>query len=195
MPQVIRAFLSTEARQERANCSVDLRNGSRFGAAQTFFEFAVSHLNRVEVRRIFRQVPERRARLFDDLANTRTQMDPTIVDDDNVTAPQCWTQTLLQIGQKHLCGHCSPKRHWRSHFVVPQCRYEGDCLPASKRNTTDHSDSPRSTPSEPHHAGGDSSFVKKHQSGRVKQPLLSNPTSARSGHICSLSLGGLQAFF
>src|SRR5437868_10884104 len=119
MPQVIRAFLSTEPRQERANCSVDLRNGSRFGAAQTFFEFAVSHLNRVEVRRIFRQVPERRARRFDDLANARTQMDPTIVDDDNVTAPQCWTQTLLQIGQKHLCGHCSLKRHWRSHFVVP----------------------------------------------------------------------------
>src|SRR2546423_13668791 len=133
MPQVIRAFLSTEARQERANCSVDLRNGSRFGAAQTFFEFAVSHLNRVEVRRIFRQVPERRARRFDDLANARTQMDPTIVDDDNVTAPQCWTQTLLQIGQKHLCGHCSLKRHCRSHFVVPQCRYEGDCLPASKQ--------------------------------------------------------------
>jgi hypothetical protein len=25
--------------------------------------------------------------------------------------------------------------------------------------------------------------------------LLSNPTSARSGHICSLSLGGLQTFF
>src|SRR5437868_15512732 len=72
MPQVIRAFLSTEPRQERANCSVDLRNGSRFGAAQTFFEFAVSHLNRVEVRRIFRQVPERRARLFDDFANAVT---------------------------------------------------------------------------------------------------------------------------
>jgi hypothetical protein len=25
--------------------------------------------------------------------------------------------------------------------------------------------------------------------------LLSNPTSPRSSHICSLSLGGLQAFF
>jgi hypothetical protein len=28
---------------------------------------------------------------------------PAIVDDD-VTALQCWTQTLLQIGQKHLSG-------------------------------------------------------------------------------------------
>jgi hypothetical protein len=31
--------------------------------------------------------------------------------------------------------------------------------------------------------------------GGVKQALLSDPTSARSGHICSLSLGSLQAFF
>src|SRR3954464_11127611 len=106
MPQVIRAFLSTEARQERANCSVDLPNGSRFGAAQTFFEFAVSHLNRVEVRRIFRWLAERRARLFDDLANTRTQMDPTIVDDGNGTAPQCWTQTLRPRGRKQPGVHC-----------------------------------------------------------------------------------------
>jgi hypothetical protein len=64
----------------------------------------------------------------------------------------------------------------------------------SKGNATDHSDPPRSAPPEPHHAGGNSSFVKKHQSGRVKQALLSNPTSARASHICSLSLGSLQAF-
>ena len=32
MPQVICAFLNTEARQERADRSVDTHNGSRFGA-------------------------------------------------------------------------------------------------------------------------------------------------------------------
>jgi hypothetical protein len=78
---------------------------------------------------------------------------------------------------------------------VAHCRNKRDCLPASKRNPTDYSGPPRSAPSGPHHAGGDSSFVEKHQSCRIKQPLLSKPTSARSSHICSLSLGGLQAFF
>jgi hypothetical protein len=195
MSQVIGAFLSTEGRQERSNGSVNLCNGSRFGAPEELLEFAVSHLDRVEVRRVFRQVSQCRSTPFDDLANARTHVRPAIVNHDRVTAAQRWTQTLLQIGKKHFSGHGSLKSHRRSHFVVPHCRYKGDRLPGSKRNATDHSDSPRSAPPEPHHAGGDSSFVKKHQSGRVKQALLSNPTSARASHICSLSLGSLQAFF
>jgi len=195
MPQVIRAFLSTEARQERADCSVDTHNGSRFDATQELLEFAVCHLDWVEVRGVFRQVPEGRAGLFDDLANAGAHVGPAIVDDDDVTAPQCWTQTLLQIGQKHLCRHGSFERHRRSHFVVPHCRYEGDRLPGPKRNATDYSHSTRSASSKSYHSGSDSRFVEKHQSGGIKQALLSDPTSARSSHICSFSLGSLQAFF
>jgi hypothetical protein len=67
-------------------------------------------------------------------------------------------------------------------------------VPSSKRNATDYSHSPQSASSEPHHAGGNSGFVKKHQPGGVKQALLPDPTSASSGYICSLSLGSLQAF-
>lgn len=195
MSQVIGAFLSTECRQEGPDCSANLCNRSRCGAPEEFLEFAVSHLDRVEVRRIFRQISQHRSSVFDDLANTRAHVHPAIVNHDDVTPLECWTQTLLQIGEKHFSGHGSLKGHRRSHFVVPHCRYESDCLPASKRNATNHSNSPLSAPSEPHHAGGDSSFIKKHQFCRIKQPLLSNPTSARSSHICSLSLGGLQAFF
>src|SRR5438128_2128610 len=103
MPQVVRAFLSTDGWQERANCSVDLRKGSRFGATQKFLEFAVSHLNRVEVRRIFRQVAKRGSYLFNYLSDAGTGVRPAIVDDHDVPALQCWT--LLQISQKHLSGH------------------------------------------------------------------------------------------
>ena len=132
MPKVIRAFLSTEAGQERADCSTDTHNGSRFGATQELLELAVGHLDWVEIRGIFRQVPERRADLFDDLANAGTHVGPAIVDDDDVTALQRWTQTLLQIGHKHLCRHGSFECHRRRHSVVPHCRYEGDCLPGQR---------------------------------------------------------------
>src|ERR1700730_9538090 len=115
MPQVIRAFLSTEARQERADCPVHTHNGSGFGATQELLEFAVCHLDRVEVRGVFRQVPKRCSSLFDNLLNAGTGVDPAIVDDNDVTTLQCWTQTLLQISQKHLCRHSSFERHWRSH--------------------------------------------------------------------------------
>jgi len=195
MSQVVRAFLSTETWQERANCPPDLHNGSRSGTTKEFLEFAVGHLDRVEVGGIFRQVPKRRSSLFNDLANPGTDVHSAVVDDDDVTAPQCWAQTLLQIGQKYLSGHGSLKGHWRSHFIVPQRSYERDCLPGAKRYATDHSHPPPSAPSEPNHAGGDGGFVEKYQSGGVKQALLSDPKSTRSRHICSLSFSSLQAFF
>ncbi len=51
----------------------------------------------------------------------------------------------------------------------------------------------RPTP-EPHHVGADRSLVDKHQLGGIKHALLSHPTSARAGHVRSLSFRGLQAF-
>src|SRR5580704_7345559 len=107
MPQVICAFFSAEARQEQAECSVDSRNGSRFDATQKLLEFAICHLDRVEVRGVFRQIPKRCPSLFDNLAHAGTGVGSAIVDDDDVTALQRWTKTLLQIGQKHLCCHGS----------------------------------------------------------------------------------------
>jgi hypothetical protein len=78
---------------------------------------------------------------------------------------------------------------------VTQGGHEGDRLPFSKRDTADQPDAPRSTSSEPYHIGADRSLVDKHQSSGIKHALLSDPTSARAGHICSLPFLGLQAFF
>src|SRR5262249_51992982 len=59
----------------------------------------------------------------------------------------------------------------------------------------DQPDASRSAPAEPHHVGTDRSLVDKDQPGWIKHALLSNPTSACAGHVCSLSFFGLQAFF
>ena len=52
-----------------------------------------------------------------------------------------------------------------------------------------------SAASQPHHVGADRSLVDKHQAGRIKHALLSDPAPARAGHVRSLPLRGLQAFF
>src|SRR5262245_58162611 len=112
MPQEICALLRTEVRQEGANCSVNLRNGSRFSRAQELLEFAVSQFDRVEVRGIFRQVPKRRSSLFDQLANARTGMGSAIVDNDDVTALE-GSRTMLVVTavssrNTSLAGSSSP---------------------------------------------------------------------------------------
>jgi hypothetical protein len=85
--------------------------------------------------------------------------------------------------------------HWGDHFIVTQGGHERDRLPFSERDVADHPAATRSAPSEPHHIGADRSLVDKYQSSGIKHALLSDPTSARAGHIGSLPLLRLQAFF
>src|SRR6266849_649173 len=195
MPEVIGAFLSTELWHERANCSVETRNSSRGNLAQECLEFAVRQLDGIEVGRILRQVANRRPSLLNRLPDAGDFVGSEVIHHDNVVAPECWNQALLNVGQEYLSGHGPLDYHWRGHFVVTQGGHEGDRLPFSKRDAANHPDTSRSPPSEPHHIGADRSLVEKHQPGGVKHALLSDPTSARSGHVCSLSLRRLQAFF
>jgi len=195
MPEVVGAFLSTELRHERANCLVEPPNSARGNLAQQGFEFAVGQLDGIEIGRVIRQVANCRARFLNRLPDASHLVGLEVVHHDDVVAPERWDQALLDVGPEHLSRHRPINDHRRGHLVVPQGGYEGDRLPFSKRDVADQSDTSRSTPTEPHHIGADSSLVDKHQPGGIKHALLSNPTSARAGHVCSLSFLGLQAFF
>src|ERR1700676_4960086 len=195
MAEIVGTFLRTELWDKRADCSIEGWNGSRSHFAQECFEFAVRHLDWIEVWRVLRQVANRRPRFLNRLSNTGNQVHPAVIHDDDVIAPERENQALLDIGEKHLTVHGTLDHHWRGHFIVAQGGHEGDCLPCSERNGADHPDAPWSSPPEPHHVGADRRLIDKHQPGRIKHALLSNPTSARLRHICSLPFGSLQAFF
>jgi len=195
MPEVVATFSRTELWHEGANCSIEARNGSRGNFAQQSFEFAVRQLDRVEVGRVFRQIADGRPDFLDRIANAGDQVDSAIVHDDDIVAPECGDQALLDIGEEHFSGHGTLDHHWRGHLIVAQGAHEGDRLPCSKRNGADHPGAPWSAAPEPRHIGADRSLVEKHQPRGIKHALLSHPASARAGHVRSLSFRGLQAFF
>src|SRR5712691_771070 len=196
MPEVVGAFLSTElARHERANCSVETPNSPRGNLAQQCFEFAVRQLDGIEVGRVLRQVANCRARFLNCLPDAWDLVGSEVIHHHDVVAVERRNQALLDIGQEYLSAHGPFDHHWCGHFIVPQGRHEGDRPPFSKRDMADQPDAARSPSPEPHHVGADRSLVDKHQPSGVKHALLSDPTSARSGHICSLPFHGLQTFF
>src|ERR1700681_1676847 len=195
MREIVGTFLRAEQWDERANCSTEARNSSRSHLAQESLEFAVRQLDRIEIRRVLRQVANCRPLFLDRFPNAGTHMDSAVVHHHDVVAPERGNQALLDIGEEHLSGHCTLEHHWRGHFIVAQGGHKGDCLPCSKRNGSDHPDATWCPPPEPHHVRADRSLVDKHQPGGIKHALLSYPKSARSRHICSLPFGGLQAFF
>src|SRR6266478_1680741 len=163
MPEVIGAFSSTELRYERANCPVETWNGSLGGLAQESFEFAVRHLDRVEVRRVLRQITQCRLRFLDRLSDAGHLVGRKVVYHDDVVSLERGNQALLDIGQEHLSVHGSLEHHRGGHFVVTQGGHEGDRRPFSKRNAADQSDAARGPASQPHHIGADRSLVDKYQ--------------------------------
>src|SRR5580693_6654174 len=195
MGEVVGAFPSTDLRYERTNCAVETRNGARGNLAQQRFEFAVGQLDRVEVGRVLRQIANRRPRFLDRLSNAGDQVDSAIVHDDDVVAPERRNQTLLDIGEEHLSGQGTLDHHRRGHLIVAQGGHEGDRLPLPKWDAADQPDAARCTPPQPHQIGADRSLIDEHQSGGVKHALLPDPASARAGHVRSLPLRRLQAFF
>ena len=195
MPEVVGTFLSAKLWHERANFSVETRNSPLGSLAQECFEFAVGHLDGIEVGRVLRQVAQCRPRFLNRLPDACDLVDLEVIHHDDVVALERWDQALLDIGQEHLSRHRPVDHHRRGHFVMPQGGHEGDRLPFAKRNAADQPHSPRSAPPEPRHIGADRSLVDKHQPGGVKHALLSDPASARAGHVCPLTFRGLQAFF
>src|SRR5271167_4300381 len=79
MPEIVGTFLRTELRDEGADGSVKAWDGSRCHFTQECLEFAVRHLDGIEVGRIFRQVTQCRAHCFDSPANAGPQMDPAVI--------------------------------------------------------------------------------------------------------------------
>src|SRR3954453_19043708 len=99
MHEIVGTFLWAELRDERANCSIEARNSSRCNLAEECLEFAVSHLDRVEVGRVFRQVTKGRVRFLDRCPNARPEMDAAIVHHNNVVTFERGNQALHDISE------------------------------------------------------------------------------------------------
>src|ERR1700681_3311543 len=195
MLEVVGTFSSTEAWQERANGSPKTRNRSLGGLAQKCFEWAEGQLDGIEVGRVLGQVTKCRPCTLDRVPYARAFVSADIVHHDDIAALENRNQGLLDIGLEHLCVHGTLDHHRGSHFIVTQGCHEGDRLPFSTRGTPDHLDASRTATPKSHHPGGDRSLVNKHQPGRIKHALLSNPAPARPGHVGALLFCRPQTLF
>src|ERR1700736_2104746 len=120
MTEIVGTFVRAELWDERANCSREARNSSGCGLAEERLEFAVRHLDRIEVRRVFRQVAHCRPRLLNRLPNGGSHVDSAVIHHDDVVAPERGNQALLDIGEEHVSGHGALNHHRGGHFIVAQ---------------------------------------------------------------------------
>src|SRR4030081_3072719 len=120
MAEIVGAFLGTELWDKRWDFSIEGWNSSRGHFAHEGFEFAVRHLDWIEVWRVLRQVANCRPRLLNRLSNTGNQVNPAVSHEHQVLAPERGNQALLDIGEEHPTVHGTLDHHWRGHFIVAQ---------------------------------------------------------------------------
>src|SRR5499425_824643 len=72
---------------------------------------------------------------------------------------------------------------WCRHLIMAQRSDKGDGFPFSLRDMTDQPLAARAAAPDTDHIRGDRRLVDKDQPRRIKEPLLLNPTSARSRYV------------
>src|SRR5882762_3529883 len=107
MSEIIGALIGAESGDACADGSAQARDRSLGSLAQKCFQLAESHLDRIEVRRIWRQITQRRTRRFDRLPDTGNLVNWKVVHRNDVFALERWNKTLLDIGQECLAVHGS----------------------------------------------------------------------------------------
>src|SRR6516164_223426 len=118
MSEVVGTFLSAEQRNERANRPEETRNSPRGDFAQQRFEFAVRQFDRVEVRRILRQIAKRCPSTFNCLLDASNFVRWKVVHHHDIAAPERRNQALFHVGQEHFSIHGAVDHHGRRHFIV-----------------------------------------------------------------------------
>src|SRR6516162_6657928 len=75
-----------------------MRNCSCRDLTQVCLKLAVRQLDRIKIRRVFREIPHARLCLLNRLPNGRSHVNSAVVHQDDVVAPQGWNQALINIG-------------------------------------------------------------------------------------------------
>src|SRR5215470_18431838 len=137
MTKEIFAFLGAEIGNDATDAAQEARDRVFGRLAQMRLEFVKGHLDRIEVRGIFREINERRARCFDRLRDAGDLVYRQIVHKHDLAAPEGWDKALFDISEKHRPIHGSLNHKWCGHSALSQATYEGDCFPCSMRRVVD----------------------------------------------------------
>src|SRR5579863_7969119 len=99
------AFLRAEIGDNATNTMQEARDRMLGGLAQMRLEFAEGQLDRIEIRRILREIDERRASSFDCLRDAGDLVDRQMVHEHDLAALEGRDKTLPDIGKKHRPVH------------------------------------------------------------------------------------------
>lgn len=170
-------------------------DGAFLSLAHPVFDLSEGLLDRIEVRRVGRQVPKPGAGGLDHLPDGRRFMTSQIVHDDDVAWLQHGDELLFYIGAKALAVDWSVEDAGCREPIPAQRAQEGQRAPMAVRSQAAQPLALRSPTAQRSHVGLDPGLIDEDQALRIETSLPISPSLAPSGNISACLLKGEQRFF
>jgi hypothetical protein len=170
-------------------------DGAFLRLAHPVFDLGEGLLDRIEVRRVGRQVPKPGAGSLDHLPDGRRLMTSQIIHDDDVAGLQNGDELLLDISAEALAVDW-PVEDTRCREPIPAQRSkEGQRAPMAVRSQAAKPLAPRPPASQRSHVGLDPGLIDEDQALRIETGLPGSPSLTPAGNIGARLLKGEQRFF
>src|SRR5271157_4481028 len=192
---VVGAFLRGVGSKKLADGGKDRVVGAGGGFSAPMLELGEDLLDRVQVRRIFRQEEKLRSGLSDGAAHSLAAMTAEIVHDNDFAGIERRNQALPDPGEKDRAVDRAVEETRRCDAIVAQRRYEGHGFPALEGRLADHSAAARSPASKRRHVGLGPGFINENQALGIDAVLIGAPLLAPALNVFAILFLGGCGFF
>ena len=170
-------------------------DGAALSVAHPVFDLGEGLLDRIEVRGIWRQVPEPGASGADHLPDRLRLVAAEIVENNDIAWVQSWQEKVLDIGSEAFsidrpiedARCCEP--------IVAKRAEEGQGAPVAVRDKASQASALRPPSSQRGHVGFDPGLIDEDEPARIEPSLPGSPTLTPAGDVCTSLLKREQCFF
>ena len=159
------------------------------------FQFRKTEFDRVEVRTVGRQIPERGTCPFDRPSHARDLVGAEIVGNDPVAGTQGRDEDLFDVGEEARPVDRPVEDTGRGEPGDAQGGDERAGLPAPEWRVVVDALAPQGAPIAPQQICSDARFVEKGQGRRIPRRRLAVPRNPSRGDVRPVVLAGAYGFF
>ena len=193
--EVIAALGWCESRDALAEQGPERLDRSTARGAHQTFELRETLFDRIEIRTVRGQIPQRRAGGGDQLLDALDVMRGEVVGDDDVARGERGDQDLFDVGEKTVAVHRAVDDARRGEAGDPQASDKGARLPARERRVIADAVAARAAAVPAQEIRRDAGFIEKDEARRVPRRRRRLPPHPRGGDVGPVVFGRAHRFF
>ena len=195
MTKVIAALGWGEARDALAEQRPERLDRPTARGAHERFEFGETQFDRIEIRTVRGQIPQRRADGFDQLQDAVDVMGGEVVGDDDVARRERGDQDLFDVGEKTVPVHRAVDDARRGEPGDPQAGDKRARLPPRERRMIADAVAARAAAVPAQEIRRDAGFIEKDETRRIPRRRRRLPLVSRRGDVGPVVFGRAYRFF